>query len=458
MSKHLYPKVRVAIEPDNPAIMRVEENCIQCGACKTVCKFDIGIFGSYKLEETGDIGICVNCGQCINVCPADSLHEVENWQKVQEIIKAGEKTVLFMTSPGVRVSLGEEFDMEPGSYVEGKLVASLRKLGANYVFDTTFGADLTIMEEASELVERLTTHNKPLPQFTSCCPAWVSFCEMYYPEMLPHLSSAKSPTLMQGPTIKTYFAKKQGIDPENMVVVAITPCTAKKAEIQRPEMNDAGKYYDKPEIRDVDYVLTIRELARWIKAENVDFAALPDEEYDKLLACGSGAGVIFGNTGGVMEAAVRTAYSLVTKDNPPEQLYNLEPVRGMEGVKQATVNINGIEVKVAIVHGLKKVRKVLDSIKDGSLAVDFVEVMTCRGGCIGGGGQPKTEVPLPDEIREARIAGLYQKDSAMAIRLSHENPDIKAVYAGFFDKPLSELAEDLLHTKYADKAEILGKK
>ncbi|MEG0798177.1 MAG: [FeFe] hydrogenase, group A [Acidaminococcaceae bacterium] len=458
MSKHLFPKVRVPIEPDNVAIMRVEEKCIQCGSCKSVCKFDIGIFGSYKLEETNDIGICVNCGQCVNVCPADALREVEDWQKVKKIIADGEKTVLFMTSPGVRVSLGEAFDLEPGTNVEGKLAASIRKLGANYVFDTTFGADLTIMEEASELVTRITTKNKPLPQFTSCCPAWVSFCEMYYPEMLPHLSSAKSPTLMQGPTIKTYFAKKAGLDPEKMVVVAVTPCTAKKFEITRPEMNDAGKYYGKPEIRDVDYVLTIRELAKWIKDAGIDFETLADGDYDKLLGRGSGAGVIFGNTGGVMEAAARTAYNLVTKENPPQEWLHLEPVRGMDGVKKATVDINGIAVRVAVIHGLKQVRKVIEAIKDGSLEVDFVEVMTCRGGCIGGGGQPKTEIPLPDEIREARIASLYAEDEALSVRFSHENPEIKTVYQEFYGAPLTELAEDLLHTSYTDQSAKLGKK
>ena len=303
MSKHQFTDIRVAIEPDNPSIQRLEFKCIKCGNCKTVCTDYIGVCGTYDLKATGDKPICINCGQCANVCPADSITEkIEAYQVMAEI-RDEDKIVIFSTSPSVRIALGEEFGMPDGSFVEGKMVALLRRLGADYVLDTNFAADMTIVEEASELLQRITEGNKPLPQFTSCCPAWVKFAETYYPEMLPHISSAKSPIGMQGPTIKTYFAKKMGIDPRKIVNVAVTPCTAKKFEIRRGEMNAAGRYLGIEDMRDMDYVITTRELAMLAKDEGIDFAALEDSAYDDLMGQASGAGVIFGNTGGVMEAA-----------------------------------------------------------------------------------------------------------------------------------------------------------
>lgn len=337
MSKHLPLSVRVPIESDNPGICRDEEACIRCGMCRDVCTNIIGVHGTYTLEETGDTAICIHCGQCANVCPTASITEVYEYQAVRAAIADPDKVVIVSTSPSVRVALGEEFGMKPGDFVQGKMVALLRALGADYVLDTNFAADLTIMEEAAELLERITKKTAPLPQFTSCCPAWVKFAETYYPELLPNLSTAKSPIGMQGPTIKTYFAQKMGIDPKEIVNVALTPCTAKKFEIRRPEMNAAGKQLGEPAMRDMDHVVTTRELARWAKEEGIDFAKLEESKYDSLMGEASGAGVIFGNTGGVMEAALRTAYYSLTGENAPKEFYQLEPVRGYEGIREASL-------------------------------------------------------------------------------------------------------------------------
>ncbi len=306
--KHLPLSVRVAIEPDNPSILRWEDKCIRCGMCKTACTDLMGVHGTYTLERTGDRAVCIYCGQCANVCPVDSITERDESPAVRQAVADPEKVVVVSTSPAVRAALGEEFGMEPGAFVEGKMVALLRALGVDYVLDTNFAADLTIVEEASELIRRLTEKDRPLPQFTSCCPGWVHSAEMYAPELLPHLSTAKSPIGMQGPTVKTYFAKKMGLDPEKIVHVALTPCTAKKFEIRREEMHAAADYHGVEGMRDTDQVITTRELARWAKAEGVDWNALEDSAYDSLMGKASGAGVIFGNTGGVMEAALRTAY------------------------------------------------------------------------------------------------------------------------------------------------------
>ena len=350
MSKHEFTNIRVPIELDNPSIVRDNEKCIKCGQCRTVCSDEIAVNRLFDLESTGDVAICTHCGQCANVCPVGAITEVYEYQAVQKAIEDPDKIVIFSTSPSVRVGLGEEFGLEPGTYAEGKMVAALRALGADYVLDTTFSADLTIMEEASELVERIVKKTKPLPQFTSCCPAWIEFAETFYPELIPNLSSAKSPIGMQGPTIKTYFAQQKGIDPKRIVNVAVTPCTAKKFEIRRPEMNDSAAETGIEGLRDMDHVITTRELARWIRERGVDFAALADAEYDDLLGRGSGAGIIFGNTGGVMEAAVRTAYFLITKQAPPAALFQLEPVRGIDGLKEASLEIEGIPVRVAVLH------------------------------------------------------------------------------------------------------------
>lgn len=455
---HLPMNVRVPIEKDNPSICRDEELCIKCGQCKDICTDYIGVHGTYTLEQTGGTAVCINCGQCANVCPVSSITEKYEYHDVKKAILDPEKIVIFNTSPSVRISLGEEFAMEDGSFVQGKMVALLRKLGASYVLDTNFAADLTIVEEASELIERITKKTRPLPQFTSCCPSWVKYAEIYHPDMLSHLSTAKSPIGMQGPTVKTYFAKKMGIDPRKIVNVAVTPCTAKKFEIRREEMNAAAQYLGIEDMRDMDYVITTRELAKWAKEEDVDFAALEDSSYDRLMGEASGAGVIFGNTGGVMEAALRTAYEYITGEKAPAALYDLEPVRGMEDVKEAQVTIKGIEVNVAVIYGTKAASRFIERIKNGGKEYHFIEVMTCPGGCIGGGGQPKGTLLKGDELRKKRIAGLYRKDSGMELRTSHENREIIELYKEFYKEPLSELAEQMLHTGYRDRSEDLGGK
>ena len=453
---HLPLSIRVPIELDNVSIVRDEAKCIKCGKCRDVCKLDINVLGRYNFDMTGGKAICVNCGQCANVCPVDSITERCEYELVAEAIKDPDKIVIVSTSPSVRVGLGEEFGMADGSFVEGKMVALLRALGVDYVLDTNFAADLTIVEEASELIDRIT-NNKVLPQFTSCCPAWIKYVETFYPEMIPNISSAKSPIGMQGPTIKTYFAKKMNLDPRKIVNVALTPCTAKKFEIKRDEMDAAAKYLGIDGMRDMDIVITTRELAKWAKAENIDFDSLEDSQYDSLMSEASGAGVIFGNTGGVMEAACRTAYEFITKESAPDVLLNLEPVRGYEGIREASLNIGGLDVNVAVCYGLTNASKLIDLIKNGEKNYHFVEVMTCPGGCIGGGGQPKDVSKDADSVRKARIASLYKKDSEMKVRKSHENSEIKKVYEEFYDHPLSELAEKMLHTFYSDRSEDLKK-
>ena len=453
--QHLPLDVRVPMDEDNVAIVRHEEKCIKCGMCKTVCEEYIGVHGTYTLEETGGKGICIHCGQCTQVCPVDSLTERYEYQDIREAVADPEKIVIVSTSPSVRVGLGEEFGMGAGTFVEGKMVALLRKLGVDYVLDTSFAADLTIVEEGSELIERITKGRGPLPQYTSCCPAWVKFAEMYYPEILPNISSAKSPIGMQGPTIKTYFAKKKGLDPAKIVNVALTPCTAKKFEIRREEMSDAADYLKIEGLRDMDAVITTRELAKWAKEEGIDFASLEDSAYDDYMGEGSGAGVIFGNTGGVMEAALRTAYELITGKEAPAPLLDLQPVRGYEGIREASLDVDGLTVNVAVVYGTANVRQMIERVKSGEKQYHFIEVMTCPGGCIGGGGQPKTMLPEADDARKARIASLYKRDSSMKVRKSHENESIKKLYEEFYGQPLSELAEKMLHTMYKDRSELL---
>ena len=452
MEKHLPMSVRVPIEPDNPSIRREESLCIKCGMCKEVCTAQIGVHGTYSLADTGGKAICIHCGQCANVCPPASITEVYEYPAVRAAVKDPEKVVIVSTSPSVRAALGEEFGMPKGSFVQGKMVALLRALGADYVLDTNFCADLTILEEASELIQRITTGDKPLPQFTSCCPAWIKFAETYYPELLPNISSAKSPIGMQGPTIKTYFAQKMGIDPEKIVNVALTPCTAKKFEIRRSEMNAAGKKLGIPTMRDMDQVITTRELALWAREEGIDFASLPDSDYDRLMGEASGAGVIFGNTGGVMEAALRTAYAFITGQRPPEALLDLQPVRGYDGIREASLEINGLTVNVAVVYGTANARKMIERIRSGEKQYHFIEVMTCPGGCIGGGGQPRDILADADETRKARMASLYRRDASMQRRLSHENQEILQLYREFYGEPLSELAEKMLHTAYLDRS------
>lgn len=456
MGKHLSESIRVPIEADNPAIRRIENLCIKCGQCRDICRDYISVLGYYDLSKTNDTAVCIHCGQCANVCPVSSITETPEMDAVIAAAKDPDKVLIVSTSPSVRVSLGEAFGMQRGSFVEGKMIALLRKLGADYVLDTNFAADMTIVEEASELVERLTTHNKPLPQFTSCCPAWVKFAEIYYPELLPNISSAKSPIGMQGPTIKTYFAKKMGIDPKKIVNVALTPCTAKKFEIRRGEMNASARYLDLPGLRDMDHVITTRELADWVKKAGIDFSSLEDSKFDKLMGEASGAGVIFGNTGGVMEAAVRTAYEFVTHELAPKELYTLEPVRGMQEIREAAVEIGTLRLQLAVIYGTSNVRRFLSMAKESGKHYDFIEVMTCPGGCIGGGGQPKADVEERRTMVDSRIESLYKRDAQMKLRKSHENPELKQLYEEFYRKPLSPIAEEMLHTSYTDRSGLLG--
>ena len=457
MSKHLGMDIRVPIECDNPSIQRDEEKCIKCGQCKNICQDYIGVHGTYSLEDTLDRAVCINCGQCANVCPVSSIHETYEYPFIQEDMKNSDKIIIFNTSPSVRIALGEEFGMEDGTFVEGKMIALLRKLGAKYVLDTNFSADLTILEEGTELIRRLTKQTKPLPQFTSCCPAWVKYLEIYHPEMRNHLSTAKSPIGMQGPTVKTYFAKKMNIDPTQIVNIAVTPCTAKKYEIKREEMCDAGKYLGIDNMRDMDYVITTRELAKWAKEENIDFTSLKDSKLDSLMGEASGAGVIFGNSGGVMEAALRTAYEIMTGESAPINLLTYTPVRGLDDVKEASVDMNGITVNIAVIFGTKNASQFIEKMKTADKKYHFVEVMTCPGGCIGGGGQPKDTKYQGDLLRAKRIAGLYNRDQSMNLRKSHDNPEIQQLYKDFYQEPMSDLAENMLHTTYIDRSKELGK-
>lgn len=452
-------KGRIPIDPNNPSIVRDDKKCILCGQCIEACERVQTVYGYYETPIKDDI-TCVNCGQCTLWCPTAAITERDEIDKVIKALEDKNLHVVVQTAPATRVALGEEFGLPPGSIVEGKQVAALKKLGFDAVFDTNFTADLTIMEEGTELVRRVTGDlKKPLPQFTSCSPGWVKFCEYFYPDLLEHMSSCKSPQQMLGALVKSYYAKEKGLNPEKIFSVSIMPCTAKKYECNRPEMNDAGHHAGKEQLRDVDVVLTTRELARLIKMKGIDLSAIEDAKYDPIMGEGTGAAVIFGATGGVMEAAVRSAYFLITEQNPPEALFNLTPVRGLQGVKEASLEIPGVgQVNVAICHGLSNARKVLDQLRDDIAQgkpprYHFIEFMSCPGGCISGGGQPRTSLPPSDEVRNARIASLYNIDAKIyKKRLSHENQEVAMLYQKYLEKPNSHLAEELLHTEYVDRS------
>lgn len=456
MSKDINLNSRVLIEEDNVSIVRDDNLCINCGLCKKVCENKICVHGYYSLDDTFGKAICINCGQCSNMCPTNSIKERYEYNEIKSIINSKEKVVIISTSPSVRVSLGEAFGMEPGEFVEGKMISLLKKLGFNYVLNTNFAADLTIMEEANELVNRIKNNGR-LPQFTSCCPAWVKYVETFYPEFINNLSTTKSPISMQGATIKTYFAKNKNIDPKNIINVALTPCTAKKFEIRREEINSSGKYWNIDNIKDMDFVITTRELAKWAKEENIDFKNLMDETYDTMMSNASGGGILFGNSGGVMESALRTVYNILTNENPNEVLLNYTPVRGIDDVKVGNITIGDITIKYAAVTSIANAKKFLEYIKENNEEYHFIEVMTCPGGCIGGGGQPKEYLIKDKGLHQKRMEGLYNKDKEAKIKSSFQNPEIVQLYKNFYGKPLSELAEQMLHTKYIDRSKELKK-
>lgn len=453
-------KGRIAIDPLNPSITRDDQKCILCGQCIEVCQNTQTVYGNYELPIKKDL-VCINCGQCIHWCPSGAITEVDEIDKVLKALADPELHVVVQTAPATRIGLGEEFGLPVGTNVEGKQVAALKKLGFDAVFDTLFTADLTIMEEGTELVKRVKGEVPyPLPQFTSCCPGWINFVELFYPDLIKNLSTAKSPQQMAGALIKTYYAEEKEIDPRKIFSVSIMPCTAKKFECQRPEMDSASKHFKDDTITaDVDVVLTTRELSRMIKKAGIDFHALADEKYDNLMGQSTGAAIIFGASGGVMEAAVRSAWFLITGEQPPNALWTLTPVRGLEGIKEATLNIPGVgDVTVAVVHGLGNARQLMDRVRAGDAPWQFIEVMACPGGCQNGGGQPRASFPPSNEVKATRTKTLYDMDSDYAIRNSHDNPEISQIYSSYLGKPMSELAYDLLHTHYESRANALTPK
>lgn len=438
------------------SIVRDNSKCINCRRCVAACNNvqEIGAIGVSKRGFKTQIGAiydrplaatsCVNCGQCIVACPVGALHEKENIDDVWAALNDSTKYVVVQPAPAVRASIGEEFGLPMGVAQTGKLAAALRRLGFAKVFDTNFGADLTIIEEGTELIQRLGDKNAVLPMITSCSPGWVSYCEKFYPEFIPNLSSCKSPHEMTGAMVKTYFAEKMGIDPKSIVVVSVMPCTAKKFEAARAELSNDG-------MQDVDYVLTVRELARMIKQAGIDFARLPNEGFDPMLGESSGAGDIFGATGGVMEAALRTVYEKVTGKTLDK--VDFTEVRGTTGVKEATIDLDGKKVNVAVAHGTANAKKVLEAVKSGDKTYHFIEVMCCPGGCVTGGGQPivsSKDLQYID-LKAVRAKALYDEDAGKPIRKSHENPEITAIYKDFLGEPGGHKAHELLHTTYMAK-------
>lgn len=446
------------VDDSNGSIVFDRDKCINCGRCVQVCqevqnvwaidfqgrggKTIIGPAAGMLLNDSP----CIRCGQCAAHCPTGAIHEFSNFAPLWEKIYDPDVVTAVQIAPSVRVALGEEFGMEPGELSTGKIYAALRRIGFDYIFDSNFSADLTIMEEGTEFVGRLTKGQGKIPLFTSCCPAWVDYAEKNYPDMLDNVSTAKSPQQMMGSVIKTYWAQKMGINPEKVYSVSIMPCTAKKYEVHRDSNMSASGY------QDVDISFTTRELAKLIKQAGIDFTALEDEKADSPLGEYTGAGTIFGATGGVMEAAVRTAYKVITGSEMAD--LNLTPVRGLDGVKSAKLDIAGTEVRVAVVHQLGNVAKVMDAVREAAARGEeppyhFIEVMACRGGCVGGGGQP---YGTTDGVRTKRAKGLYKEDEASVKRCSHDNEEVAAVYKEFFGEPNSEKAHHLLHTHYQERA------
>ncbi|HOW54621.1 MAG TPA: NADH-dependent [FeFe] hydrogenase, group A6 [Syntrophorhabdaceae bacterium] len=458
-----YPKFeeKLPIDHTSVSIVRDPNKCILCGRCIQVCSkvqtvnaLAVNHRGCDTLITTAfDAGlgnsVCINCGQCVVHCPVGALYERSAAEEVWEAIHDPDKFVVVQEAPAVRVMLGEEFGMPTGSLVSGKMHAALRRLGFDAVLETNFTADLTIMEEGTELISRLTS-GKNLPLITSCSPGWIKFMETFYHDMIPHMSTAKSPQQMFGALAKTYYAQVKGIDPAKIVSVSIMPCTAKKFECQRPEMNASG-------YQDVDYVLTTREIGRMMREAGLDIKEMPDEPPDDILGEYTGAATIFGATGGVMEAAVRSAYRLVTGKELED--VEIKPVRGLKGIKEAEIDIEGTKVKVAVAHSCGQARELLDKVqdqiaKDGKSEYQFIEVMACPGGCVGGGGQSWGSNMAK---RARRGESLYEEDRSLPLRRSHENPSVLAIYEKFLEKPNSEKAHKLLHTHYYKRSAVDGK-
>ena len=453
-----FPGERIikTIDELSPSIVRDNNKCILCRRCVAACAKTQGVFAigmqnrGFKTQVGSEFGkslndvACINCGQCIAACPTGALTEKDATKEVWAALNDPDKYVVFQTAPAVRVAIGEEFGLPIGTRCTGKMVSAIRRLGADKVFDVDFAADLTIMEEGTELLNRINSGGV-LPMITSCSPGWIKYCETFYPDFIPNLSTCKSPNQMQGAVTKTYFAKQNDLDPRDIYVVSVMPCTAKKFEIARPEFGRDG-------YRDVDANLTTRELARMIRQAGLDFVHLPDEEFDDMLGESSGAGVIFGVTGGVMEAALRTVVDVLTGEDMPRLEY--ADVRGLEGIKEATVSVNGTDINVAIVHGTANAAKLLNAIRAGEKTYHFIEVMGCPGGCVTGGGQPIVDARTRYFIdpRAARAAATYSEDESMAIRKSHKNPAVQKLYVEFLGEPNSHIAHELLHTTYVDRS------
>ena len=452
-----YDVKRIPKDESTVSLVFDPTKCIQCGRCAQVCQQLQDVWAlefihrghETRIAPAGEVLLnespCIKCGQCSAHCPVGAIYEKDQSREWCDAVADETKHVAVQIAPAVRVAIGEAFDMEPGSISTGKIYAALRRLGADVIFDTNFSADLTIMEEGTELVNRITKGTGVLPQLTSCCPAWTDYMEKYYTDMIPHFSTAKSPMMMQGAITKTYYADKVNIDKKNIFSVAIMPCTAKKYEISRDDNMQASG------VNDVDLVLTTRELARMIKTAGIDFANLEDEDADSPVGAYSGAATIFGVTGGVMEAAVRTAYKLVTGNELDD--VNVTAVRGMDGVKVGSVDFAGTEIKVAVAHGMANVKSLMEEVREAKAKGEeppyhFIEVMACRGGCIAGGGQP---YGTEDDIRDRRIAGLYKDDEQCEVRRSHENPEIIQIYKEFLGEPVSHKAHELLHTTYQER-------
>lgn len=425
----------IYVSDNNPSIMRIKEKCINCGACKKACLNKVGL--TYPDYIKGNPA-CLNCGQCILACPMAALVPKYNFKEIKYLINDPNKIVIAFVAPAVRVALGEMFGFEYGTNVEGKIVTALKEIGFDYVFDTTFGADLTTMEEAYELLDRMST-NTNLPMFSSCCPSWVKYLEVNHPELIFNLSTCKSPISMQNTIVKTYFAKVKKLNPKDIVTVNITPCTSKKAEIKRTE------------IKNGDYVLTTSELGLFIKDEMINFKELRNSKFNKMFDSGSGSGYLFGNTGGVSESCVRTIYNILTSKDPSSKLLNFESVRGLDGIKEASIKIKNNTINICVVHGITNLEKLLET--DIS-KYHFIEVMNCYGGCIGGGGQPLVPLNKYEEICKLRMQGLYNCDSINNVRCAYNNPDIIDLYKNYLGRCGNSFSHELLHTTYSDKSDL----